>query len=211
MPDSHPHHTDDICIYIDNKALWIKSDRNAIGSNDHMVNFTAALSIFDIIKWISENHLNYFLVTDDTQMALQHFKNQIKLIQAGGGLVQNPKGDFLFIYRRGKWDLPKGKKEENENDEECAVREVEEETGITGIHDVAKICNTYHIYVEDAVIVMKETFWFLMKAEDQILIPQEEEGIKKAEWMNQEQLRRVHANTYPSVKFLVKNFIELSK
>lgn len=208
MMDSVPFIDKEICIYIDSKALWITQDKNFVGTADHFVHFDKTLSIFDAINWISENHLNYYVVTSDVEKTLEHFKSQIKIIQAGGGLVKNPKGDFLFIYRRGKWDLPKGKKEDNENDEACAIREVEEETGITGIHNAQKLCNTYHVYVEDMVTVMKETFWYLMNAQEQVLIPQEEEGIKKAEWMNQSQLRRVYANTYPSVKFLVKKFIE---
>lgn len=208
MTESITSANDPICIYIEGKALWITQDINVIDNNDHFVHFDLVLSIFDAITWISENHRNYYVVTSDVHATLLHFKSQIKIIHAGGGLVKNPKGDFLFIYRRGKWDLPKGKKEANENDEACAIREVEEETGIKGIHNAQKLCNTYHVYVEDGITVMKETFWYLMNANDQLLVPQEEEGIKKAEWMNQTQLRRIYANTYPSVKFLVKKFIE---
>ena len=54
-------------------------------------------------------------------------------IIAAGGLVTNKHNELLMIFRRAKWDLPKGKLDEGESIEACAVREVEEETGIKNI------------------------------------------------------------------------------
>lgn len=61
-------------------------------------------------------------------------------ITAAGGVVWRPsegQGDGLevLLVHRPKyddWSLPKGKHEPGETDEECARREIEEETGITG-------------------------------------------------------------------------------
>ena len=58
------------------------------------------------------------------------FFKKFTLVQAGGGLVRNEKKEILIIFRRGKWDLPKGKLDKGEKLEDCAVREVEEETGL---------------------------------------------------------------------------------
>jgi ADP-ribose pyrophosphatase YjhB (NUDIX family) len=52
-----------------------------------------------------------------------------KIVMAAGGLVENEHGEILLIYRKKHWDLPKGKLDAGETLEECAVREVEEETG----------------------------------------------------------------------------------
>ena len=40
---------------------------------------------------------------------------------------------LLMIFRRGKWDLPKGKLDKGETFERCAVREIEEETGFRNL------------------------------------------------------------------------------
>jgi 8-oxo-dGTP pyrophosphatase MutT (NUDIX family) len=73
-------------------------------------------------------------------------KSKISVQKAGGGLVYNTKGEILFIFRNGKWDLPKGGIEKNEKIKQTAVREVEEETGVTGLEVVEKLPKTYHVF-----------------------------------------------------------------
>ena len=57
-------------------------------------------------------------------------------VRAAGGVVCRPGSDggleVLLVHRRAydDWTIPKGKVEEGETDEECAVREVEEEAGV---------------------------------------------------------------------------------
>jgi 8-oxo-dGTP diphosphatase len=52
-------------------------------------------------------------------------------IRAAGGIVRR-RGDVLLVHRPkyGDWTFPKGKAKDGEPDEECALREVEEETGL---------------------------------------------------------------------------------
>ena len=52
-------------------------------------------------------------------------------IRAAGGIVRR-RGDVLVVHRPkyGDWTFPKGKAKRGETDEECALREVEEETGL---------------------------------------------------------------------------------
>jgi 8-oxo-dGTP pyrophosphatase MutT (NUDIX family) len=54
----------------------------------------------------------------------------VDVVRAAGGVVARD-GKVLLVHRPkyDDWTFPKGKAEEGESDEDCAVREVEEETG----------------------------------------------------------------------------------
>src|SRR5712675_1894974 len=100
------------------------------------------------------------------------------LVQAAGGLVQNERGEVLFMFRKGKWDLPKGKLDPGETLENCALREVTEETGVSQLELTKFLLVTEHEYEEKGMAILKETHWYLMKTNGkQILVPQAEEDI----------------------------------
>lgn len=128
-------------------------------------------------------------------------------IIAGGGLVLNANKELLMIFRLGFWDLPKGKWEEGETIEECAVREVEEETGIKNVILDKLVGLTYHEYFnkytqED---VIKETHWYMMSIPDlQELIPQTSEDIQQAEWVSLKNVEEKLSLAYPAIKDIVK-------
>ena len=71
------------------------------------------------------------------------FSDNYKVIEAAGGLVFNQKNEILMIFRNGKWDLPKGKLEAGESVESCAVREVEEECGVSDLKIIKKLKDTF--------------------------------------------------------------------
>ncbi len=124
------------------------------------------------------------------------FKTQI----AAGGLIKNEKDQFLFIFRRGFWDLPKGKVEKNETKREAAVREVIEETGISDVLIKNKIIVTNHAFKnkkEERII--KVSHWYMMDAPHQELIPQVEEDIEKAEWVEPEVFLQNHTAVYRNI------------
>ena len=54
------------------------------------------------------------------------------VVRAAGGIVLNDEGEVLLVHRDryDDWSFPKGKTEPGESDEDCALREVEEETGL---------------------------------------------------------------------------------
>jgi 8-oxo-dGTP pyrophosphatase MutT (NUDIX family) len=123
-------------------------------------------------------------------------------IIAAGGLVTNEQNELLMIFRRGKWDLPKGKLDKGESIERCAVREVEEETGITDIILGALINITYHDYFDtwSKGDVTKETHWYAMSIKgNQTLIPQTEEDITDIQWINDTTLSKCLSNSYPTI------------
>jgi 8-oxo-dGTP pyrophosphatase MutT (NUDIX family) len=123
-----------------------------------------------------------------------------KTIMAGGGLVKNEKDEILFMFRRGKWDLPKGKLDPGESLEECAIREVREETGVGGLSIVKFLLVTEHEYEERGMWILKESHWYLMKASSQEpLIPQTEEDISELRWIAPDNFNIILQNTYPSI------------
>lgn len=108
-------------------------------------------------------------------------RSVFKIIKAGGGLVMNENGEALFIFRRGHWDLPKGKLDPGENYKTAAVREVIEETGIQGVIRKEKILRARHVYREkNGNRILKLTNFYLMSTKKQRLAPQIEEDIEKA-------------------------------
>jgi 8-oxo-dGTP pyrophosphatase MutT (NUDIX family) len=122
-------------------------------------------------------------------------------IHAGGGLVRNEKNEVLLIFRRGKWDLPKGKLDKGETIEHCAVREVMEETGLPSAQIEKPLCITWHIYQEGSSFILKQTDWFVMKVPGSpALIPQQEENITDIAWVAANNLETYQQNTFPSVK-----------
>jgi len=133
------------------------------------------------------------------------FWKKFILIKAGGGLVQNEKGELLFIFRRGKWDLPKGKLDAGETLEECAVREVAEETGVQVILD-APLLITWHTYDESGKHILKETHWYTMHAPaGQPLQPQAEEQITELKWVDKKDVGPLLANTFPSIVDVIRS------
>lgn len=134
---------------------------------------------------------------------LKHLRKKLKLYIAGGGLVYNSKNEILFIHRNGRWDIPKGKIEKGESIEECAIREVEEETGVKGLEIIKTLDTTYHVFKRNGKFCLKETFWFEMRTTStEELTPQKNEGIKKAKWLNFEKSQKALDKSYENVKLL---------
>lgn len=125
----------------------------------------------------------------------------MKKIIAAGGLVKNSNGEFLFIFRRGKWDLPKGKVDEGEKIDEAALREVQEECGIADVEIIRPLTKTHHNYELNGEKILKETHWFLMKTNgSEKLIPQKEEDITEAIWADEKKLKNILENTYETIR-----------
>lgn len=125
-----------------------------------------------------------------------------KTIIAAGGLVVNEKKELLMIFRRGKWDLPKGKLDKGESIEACAIREVKEETGIGQVRLVKFIGKTHHEYFDQwlKADVLKESVWYEMEtSSSETLIPQTEEDILEIRWMDENAIKQALQNSYPTI------------
>jgi len=152
-------------------------------------------------------HAGVFIHPDFQALKKAFFK-KFTFIQAAGGIVQNEDGELLLIFRRGKWDLPKGKLDKGESLEDCAVREVEEETGLKQVTLVEPLLITYHTYHEGTKFILKESHWYSMKVSgQQELVPQTEEDILETKWVAADALEPYLKNAFPSVVDVLKLFL----
>ncbi|MDM1345782.1 NUDIX domain-containing protein [Myroides marinus] len=157
-----------------------------------------------IIKYFQNKIDKAFLYHPDEKEILKKIKEKIPVQKAGGGVVFNPKGEVLFILRNGKWDLPKGGIEKHEEMEETAIREVEEETGVSQLKIVRKLPKTYHIFKRNGKYRLKITTWYEMTSDfDGPLVGQIEEDIEQVAWLNKEQIREAMNNSYENIKLLI--------
>jgi 8-oxo-dGTP pyrophosphatase MutT (NUDIX family) len=191
-------------IYFDNKVITIIKNLSTISiePNDLVFENPNDEQIFEVGKFI-KNNIEFdkiYLTSNQPQEIFKTLSIDFKIIEAAGGVVLNNKNEVLFIYRLKKWDLPKGKIEIGENPETAAIREVEEETGISDLNIVQKLDDTYHIYEHKGKFVLKKTYWFEMKTKfEGKLIPQIEEDIIKAEWLDKNQIIKALENSYKSI------------
>ena len=133
----------------------------------------------------------------------------LKKIIAAGGLVINENEEILFIYRRNHWDLPKGKLDEAESIETCALREVKEETGVQNCTLEKFLCKTKHQYFDKWLNedVVKETWWYKIKSSSlEILTPQTEEDIEQIIWISFNNLNKYLEKTYPNIIEVINAF-----
>ncbi len=142
---------------------------------------------------------------------LGYLKNELKslfkTVKAGGGVVKNPQGQILLIYRRGSWDLPKGKMDKGETKKEAAVREVKEECGLKHIILGDKIITTKHSYVtfNHGKRAIKKTHWYAMETNEFDLIPQLEEDIEQAVWVDMNRWRE-YQPMYKTIEEVLSNY-----
>jgi len=196
-----------IKIYFNNKPLFLcdsvdETIQPYIHHDDAV--FIDELNTHTIKSMIHEMeqekvHAGVFFHPDLEELKKAFYK-KFTIIIAAGGVIQNEKKEILLIYRRGKWDLPKGKLDAGETLEECAVREVAEETGLQQIKLISPFTITYHTYHEGSRFILKESHWFKMKVKgEQQLIPQTEEDIHEIKWVKAGELVEYMTNSFPSV------------
>jgi 8-oxo-dGTP pyrophosphatase MutT (NUDIX family) len=174
---------------------------------DEMSNAAIKSLLHEIVK--EEFHAGVIWHSDLEKLKKAFFKN-FTVIEAAGGIVQNEKKELLFILRLGKWDLPKGKVEKDENIESAAMREVEEETGVINLKLIQKTGETYHTYNAFGKHFIKTTHWFYMTCSSkQKLVPQTEEDIAEIKWVKTKNIQEPLINTYPSIKDILNSFFNI--
>ncbi|MDX1911796.1 MAG: NUDIX hydrolase [Saprospiraceae bacterium] len=183
-------------------TLGIKSDKNThvtlyIGKKKVLKQFLDLLDKNRNIRAVVLYHPDLALLWAD-------FVACFKWIEAAGGYVLNERDELLVFYRRGSWDLPKGKIDPGETPEIAAVREVQEETGLVQIELGSLITHTYHCYEEKGQRVLKKTWWFRMRTTDHLLIPQTEEDIEEIRWVTPQEWLESGIKIYDNIRDVVK-------
>lgn len=144
-----------------------------------------------------------FIYHPNLEEILNKFTAQIPRKVAAGGVVTNPQGKVLFIYRNDKWDLPKGVIKKKETIEECAIREVKEETGVKRLKIENFLRTTYHVFKRNGKFQLKEVHWFAMKTDyDGPLKPEKSEGIKKVKWKGPRKIQKALKKSYVNIRIL---------
>ena len=191
-----------LCDKIDPEIEEIKHHPDAI-----YIDELSAPAINSLLREIDKKQFHAGIIFNENLNKLKKdFFKHFKIIKAAGGLVENNKGEVLLIFRREKWDLPKGKLDDDETLEECAVREVQEETGIKNLEIKESINITYHTYKQFGKHILKESHWYKMSAgSDEQLIPQTEEDITEIRWVKTTGLKKYFNNSFPTIITVLKN------
>lgn len=146
-----------------------------------------------------------FTTQNSVHKIFRSFRESFTCINAAGGVVENPQGHFLMIFKYNKWDFPKGKVDTGETIHEAAVREVTEETGIRHPVITGKLPVVYHMYLSEQGWILKKTYWFRMNVSGvNRPIPETQEGIQQARWLAQEDVKDIYDKTYLSLQPIVK-------
>lgn len=194
-------------VFVNEKKLLLSKQSENLEKTLGYEDVTTLEIALDLLENTSVKELNVF--DENINEIWAEFQKLFRIIEAAGGVVNNPEGEILFIKRLGKWDLPKGKMEKGESREESAVREIEEETGLKDVELVQFINTTYHIYVErNGDKVLKCTHWFEMNFNgEDTSKPQIEEGITEVAWKNTAQIEdEVFPSTFKNIKLIIEEF-----
>jgi 8-oxo-dGTP pyrophosphatase MutT (NUDIX family) len=194
-------------VFVNDKPLFLTNE--IVKETDFQFFLLESADIKQVIVKIFQNKIQKaYLYHPDEKEIMKTLKTKIPVQKAGGGLVYNAKKEVLFIFRNGKWDLPKGGIEKGEAIEDTAMREVEEETGVGNLVVTEKLQKTYHIFKRNGRFKLKITHWFEMQSTfGGIPEGQAEEGIEKVAWLNPEEIKEALKNSYENIKLLFEEHL----
>ena len=177
--------------------------------------------IVDPLRWdniISDIENGHFkkkalvITSVNIRMQWEMFLNYFNIIKAAGGIVELKNKKTLWIFRNGKWDIPKGKREVGESYRNTGKREIMEETGIKELELKEKIIDTYHTYKLKGKRNLKKTRWYRAESKEEYeLLPQLDEGITKVKWVKPKNVEKCLSNTYPSINDIYQAYHKSKK
>jgi ADP-ribose pyrophosphatase YjhB (NUDIX family) len=198
-------------VFIENRAVFIL-DNEEINSLEGIIIKTKKLKGLRklIFNCFSDTNINLplYVIHPNPEKAFLKIFKKYEFVEAAGGIVKK-NNNYLFIKRNGFWDIPKGKLDENENPELGAIREIEEECGISKPSITNFNCITYHTYLYNGKPTIKKTYWYNLNYSGKgKLTPQLEEGITEVKWLSKKEINQIIMNTYPSIKDVISNYFK---
>jgi 8-oxo-dGTP pyrophosphatase MutT (NUDIX family) len=197
-------------VHFENRFIIISPEPDRLQKYGLFHKFNDTDELYRLISEFQEdkNMPSINIYGTDIKHLWRIFRIYFTEVGAAGGLVKHSDGKYLFIERKGKWDLPKGHIEQGESPEDCALREVNEECGITG-HAIFKTLEpSYHTYSWEGISYLKRTHWFLMEYSGKMISePQTEEGITKVEWMSPDEISQIKGLAWLSLADLINTYI----
>ena len=197
-------------VFVNEKKLTLSKYPEDMEKKLRFEGFATLEIAIDLLENTSCPELNVY--GENIEEIWEDFTHMFKVIEAAGGLVSNNNGEILFIHRIGKWDLPKGKIEKGESLEQAALREVEEETGLSEMILEEFLNNTFHIYTErNGEKILKTTYWFRMQyVGNKTPKPQIEEGISEVSWKGKDAIiHEVLPMTFQNIKLILNDYWNL--
>lgn len=206
-PSSHLHKRQMYKIYINDSDITLchTEEKERLRTDlapDLVVLYQGQIkTLLNYVDMLEKNKRRKTIIihSSDPKRLKKEFKSLFHVIEAAGGVIYNEMGEILFIFRRGSWDLPKGKIDKGETRKQAAIREVMEETGITNVEIVKKIGKTHHMYRIKGQRAIKKSHWFMMKTHKQPLKPQIVEDITIAKWMTKDDFLKQDRKVYRSI------------
>ena len=197
-------------VHFENRFILISPEPDRLQKYGLFHKFNTTIELYKLISDFQTNttlsSLNIY--GPNIKHIWKIFRIYFTEVGAAGGLVRHTSGKYLFIEKKGKLDLPKGHIDHGEEPETCALREVQEECGITGHKIIRPLQPSYHTYSWEGISYLKKTHWFLMEYGGIMVIePQINEGITKVEWLSADELSKIKSTAWLSLMDLINNSI----
>ena len=193
-------------VFVNRLSIVLTSEKNYLDNSRTFL--LTSITIKEIVKKLKLND-EIFLYHPNKKKLLKEFKKKLKTIVAAGGIVKNDENQILFIFRKGKWDLPKGKIEKNEKIDDGALREVVEEPGVKKIKIDRFFDTTYHIIKTKKQFFLKETHWYKMKSNYKgKLKPQKSEGIRSVRWKKIKEAKEIKKKPFRNISIILTTYLK---
>lgn len=194
-----------ITIYLNERPLLLSADTTTIPAHFNgakVYDNPDTKKMENVLQKLEDGKKNAAVfIAPDVKQLFKKVALHFTTLVAAGGLITNPAGEILMMFRRGKWDLPKGKQDPGEDLETCALREVAEETGLHNVSLEHKITETFHYYPMKNKKVLKHTYWYRMLfTGTELTVPQIEEDIQDLQWIKPENVDKYLKFSYENIR-----------